>query len=241
MIVVMRKDCTEENVIQVQQHLGRVGLQGHLSSGQERTVIGVVGQTYPELQDELDVLPGVMEVVRISQPYKLSSREFQSQDTVVQVGEVAIGGGDFIVMAGPCAVENEKQIMETAHAVKGAGAQILRGGAFKPRTSPYSFRGLGVEGLKTMAKAGEETGLPVITEVLSQEDVDVVAEYADILQIGTRNMQNFILLEAVGRSGKPVLTAHSSMPTCRPAIARGTISTIPATAILLSPTRPPTA
>jgi 3-deoxy-7-phosphoheptulonate synthase len=144
-------------------------------------------------------------VVRISRPYKLSSREFKSEDTIVTIGNTSIGGDNFAVMAGPCAVENEQQLMKTAQAVKAAGAKILRGGAFKPRTSPYSFRGMGEEGLKLLAKAREETGLSVVTEVLSTETVDLVAEYSDILQIGARNVQNFILLEVVGRTHKPVL------------------------------------
>jgi 3-deoxy-7-phosphoheptulonate synthase len=144
-------------------------------------------------------------VVRISKPYKLSSREFQPSDTVVRVGNVSIGAGQTVVMAGPCSVESEEQVVKTAKAVQAAGAHLLRGGAFKPRTSPYSFRGYGEDGLKMLATARAETGLPVITEVLSVRDVDLVAEHADILQIGARNMQNFILLEEAGRTGKPVV------------------------------------
>ncbi|MBI2871736.1 MAG: 3-deoxy-7-phosphoheptulonate synthase [Chloroflexi bacterium] len=206
MIVVMQKDCTEKQIEEVQRRIEERGLKGHLSKGTERTVIGVVGQTYPELRDELELLNGVLEVVRISRPYKLSSREFQPEDTVVRVGNVAIGGDkDFAVMAGPCSVESREQVLATARAVKAAGAAVLRGGAFKPRTSPYSFRGLGQEGLEYLAEARAETGLPVITEVMSPGDVELVARYADILQIGTRNAQNFNLLEEVARSGKPVL------------------------------------
>ena len=162
MIVVMQLECTAKEIQGVQEHLDKRGLQGHLSKGVERIVIGVVGQTYPELQDELEVLAGVREVVRISRPYKLTGREFQPSNTVIRVGGVTIGGGELVVFAGPCAVESEEQLMSTARAVKAAGATVLRGGAFKPRTSPYSFRGLGEEGLKLLALARQETGLPVI-------------------------------------------------------------------------------
>ena len=206
MIVIMRTGCTPEELQGVQQHIDSIGLQGHLLQGTERTVIGVVGQTYPELQDELEILAGVSEVLRVSKPYKLSGREFKPEDTVVHVGNAAIGGDNpLVVMAGPCAVESYDQMMTTARGVKAAGAQILRGGAFKPRTSPYSFRGLGEEGLKYLAEARDETGLPVVTEVLAPSDVDLVARYADILQIGARNAQNYNLLEEVARAGKPVL------------------------------------
>ena len=205
MIVVMRKDSTEEQLEGVRKRIEGHGLTAHLSEGVERTVVGVLGQTYRELKDELEVLPGVMEVVIISKPYKLSSREFKSSDTVVKVGDVAIGGSEVVVIAGPCAVEDEEQVLSTARAVKAAGAKILRGGAFKPRTSPYSFRGMGVQGLQLLAKARKETGLPIVTEVMSSEDVGMVAEYADILQVGTRNSQNFNLLDAVGKVKKPVL------------------------------------
>ena len=205
MIVVMRKSCTEEELDGVRKRIKEHGLGDHVSRGVERTVVGVVGQTFPELKDELQQLPGVSEVVPISKPYKRSSREFQPVDTVVTLDDVTIGGKDLVVMAGPCAVESEEQLMVTAHAVKAAGAKVLRGGAFKPRTSPYSFRGLGVQGLRLLADAREETGLKVITEVMAPEDVGLVAQYADILQVGTRNMQNYRLLDAVGESGKPVM------------------------------------
>ena len=205
MIVIMNIGCTKEDIDGVQKHLIDRDLSGHLSEGVERTVIGVVGQTYPELRDELEVLPGVREVVPISKPYKLSSREFKSDDTVVKVGDVTIGDGTLVIMAGPCAVESEEQVVATARAVKAAGARIMRGGAFKPRTSPYGFRGLGEEGLKYLATAREETGLPVITEVMAPHDVDLVARYADVLQIGARNMQNFVLLDEVGKIRKPVM------------------------------------
>ena len=205
MIVVMRSDSSKEQLEVVQRRIESHGLRAHISEGVERTVVGVLGQTFQELKEELGMLPGVLEVVPISKPNKLSSREFKGEGTVVRVGDVAIGSAELVVMAGPCAVENEEQVLSTAQAVKAAGAKILRGGAFKPRTSPYSFRGTGVQGLRILAKARVETGLPIVTEVMAPEDVDMVAEYADILQIGTRNAQNFNLLEAVGEIKKPVL------------------------------------
>ena len=207
MIVVMKREAGEREVAQVLARVQAAGLQGHISRGMERTIIGVVGEvsTKPQLQETLERLEGVEEIIPISKPYKLSSREFQPRDTVIQVGGVAIGAGELVVMAGPCAVESEDQVLDTARAVKAAGASVLRGGAYKPSTSPYSFRGLGEDGLKILATAREETGLPVITEVMAPHDVDIVARYADILQIGTRNMQNFPLLEEVGRAHKPVL------------------------------------
>ena len=205
MIVVMRKDSGKEELNGVRERIEGNGLKAQVSEGVERTVIGVLGQTYRELKDELELMPGVLEVVPISKPYKLSSREFKPEDTVVRVGNVRVGNDELTVMAGPCAVEDEEQVMSTAMAVKAAGATILRGGAFKPRSSPYSFRGMGVHGLQLLAKAGAETGLPIITEVMTPEDVGMVAQYADALQIGTRNAQNFNLLDAVGKINKPVL------------------------------------
>jgi 3-deoxy-7-phosphoheptulonate synthase len=181
----------------------------------ERKVIGVVGvvQILPDLREVLELMPGVEEVVPISRPYKLSSREFQPKSTVIEIGGVTIGGNELVVMAGPCAVETEEQVMSSARAVKAAGANILRGGAFKPSTSPYSFRGLGEEGLKLLAKAKEETGLPLVTEVLTPGDVSLVVKYADILQVGARNMQNFILLDAVGKIEKPVMLKRGMSAT----------------------------
>jgi len=161
----------------------------------------------------LELLPGVDEVIPISKPYKLSSREFQHEDTVIKVGDVSIGGDTLVIIAGPCAVETEKQVLETARTVKEAGANILRGGAFKPSTSPYQFRGLGKEGLEILALARAETGLPLITEVLTPQDVDLVARYTDILQIGARNMQNFALLDEVGKVRKPVMLKRGMSAT----------------------------
>ena len=205
MIVVMRKDSTKEELDAVQKRIESHGLRAQLSEGVERIVVGVLGQTFQELKDELELLPGVLEVVVISKPYKLSSREFKREDTIVRVGDVAIGNDELVVMAGPCAVEDEEQVLSTARAVKAAGAKILRGGAFKPRSSPYSFRGMGVQALQLLAKAREETGLPIVTEVMTPEDVGIVAQYADIIQIGTRNAQNFNLLDEVGKIKMPVL------------------------------------
>lgn len=212
MIVVMRKGHSEKELSGVMARIKELGFSGHLSTGVERTVIGVVGRTYPEAKDMLEMLPGVEDVVPISRPFKLSSREFQPESSLIKVGNVTIGR-DLVVMAGPCAVETEQQLMDTARAVKAAGANILRGGAFKPSTSPYQFRGLGKDGLKLLADARKETGLPIITEVLSPQDVDLVAQYTDILQVGARNMQNFTLLDEVGKTRKPVMLKRGMSAT----------------------------
>ncbi len=213
MLVVMKKDSSEQELAGVMQKLTQSGLTGHTSKGVERTVIGVVGQTYPEMRDTLELLPGVDEVIPISKPYKLSSREFQPENTTVKVGDVVLGGDKLTIIAGPCAVESERQILDTAKAVRAAGACILRGGAFKPSTSPYQFRGLGKQGLEMLAMARAETGLPFITEVLTPQDVELVAEYADILQVGARNMQNFSLLDEVGKVNKPVMLKRGMSAT----------------------------
>jgi len=205
MIVVMRVGSTEKEIDGVLERLKELGFEGSLSRGVERTVVGVVGQTYPELADELAVLEGVADVVPVSRPYKLASREFRPEDTVIKVGNVAIGGRDTVIMAGQCSVDTEEQMMATARVVKEAGGHILRGGAFKPRTNPYAFRGLGEKGLQILAAAKAETGLAIISEVMDPRDVELVARYADILQVGSRSMQNFSLLDEVGRAGKPVM------------------------------------
>jgi len=206
MIVIMEPGATPEQIAAVQKRVEEFGFSTKLAPGAERMVIGIVGVPLPDtLKEALERLPGVEQVVRISKRYKLVSRDFHPVNSVIRVGDVAIGGDDVVVIAGPCSVESEEQIITTARAVKAAGAKLLRGGAFKPRTSPYDFRGLGEKGLKLLAKAREETGLPVVTEVLSPNEVDLVAEYADVLQIGARNCQNYLLLEAVGRTHKPVL------------------------------------
>jgi 3-deoxy-7-phosphoheptulonate synthase len=205
MIVVMKVGSSDKEIDGVVKRIESAGLKTHVSQGVERTIIGVVGQIFPELQDMLEMLHGVDEVIRVSKPYKLSSREFHPLDTTVKVGGVTIGGKEIVVMAGPCAVESEQQLFETAKAVKAAGANILRGGAFKPSTSPYQFRGLGEPGLELLARVKKDLGLPIITEVMSTGDVEMIAGYADILQIGARNMQNFSLLEEVAKTGKPVM------------------------------------
>ena len=211
MIVVMDANCSDSDLDAIQQHLAERGLAAHVSKGVERTIIGVIGQIDPDLEGELGVMSGVDEVVRISKPYKLASREFNPSDTVVEIGSsgVKIGGGELVVLAGPCAVESEEQVMATARAVKAQGATVLRGGAFKPRTSPYSFRGMGEDGLKILAAARDETGMPIITEVMSPLDLDLVSRYADVLQVGARNMQNYSLLDVIGQTDKPVLLKRS--------------------------------
>jgi len=205
MIVVMAADSSREDLALVQGRIEARGLRAQISQGVERIVIGVLGSLPPDLKDEMELLPGVREVLVISKPYKLASREFHPDNTTVVVGDAVIGGPDPVIMAGPCSVEDEEQMVSTAKAVKAAGATVLRGGAFKPRTSPYSFRGMGEDGLKLLEIAKQETGLPIITEVMSQVDVETVARYADILQIGARNMQNYNLLDEVGLTRKPVM------------------------------------
>ncbi len=213
MLIVMAKGSPEENLKEILSKLTQMGFTGHVSRGVERTVVGVVGRTYPELKDMMEMWTGVSEVVPISKPYKLSSREFQPQDTRISIGDTTIGGNEIVVMAGPCAVESEEQVLQTARAVKKAGANILRGGAFKPSTSPYTFRGLGEDGLKILAIASQETGMPIITEVMSAQDVELVSRYTDILQVGARNMQNFILLDEVGKAKKPVMLKRGMSAT----------------------------
>ncbi|PDW00203.1 3-deoxy-7-phosphoheptulonate synthase [Candidatus Chloroploca asiatica] len=206
MIVVMQTGSTQEQIESVLERLAEYDLRGHMVYGAERTVIGVVGAAIPPtLKEELEHFTGVKETLRITQPYKLVSRELRPMDTIVDVRGVKVGGERCVVIAGPCSVESEEQIMATARAVREAGASMLRGGAFKPRSSPYTFRGLGEQGLKLLAQARDETGLPIVTEVMTINDVDLVARYADVLQIGARNMQNYQLLEEVGRTGMPVL------------------------------------
>jgi 3-deoxy-7-phosphoheptulonate synthase len=213
MIVVMKVNATEGQVLAVQERIRELGFKDHLSPGAERTVIGVLGQVYPDLEGEFAALDGVDSVVRISKPYKLASREVKEEDTVVKVGPLEIGDGRLVIMAGPCSVDTEENVMETARAVKAAGAHMLRGGAFKPRTSPYAFRGHGEKGLEILAAARAETGLLVVTEVMDARDVELVARHADVLQVGSRNMQNFALLDEVGEAGKPVLLKRGMWAT----------------------------
>ena len=206
MIVVMGPNSTENDANMVLGHIEtKDGLKAHMIAGEAQNVIGVIGQIYPELQNELELMSGVGEVIRVSKPYKLAGRDFHPDDSIIKVGDVSIGGNEMVVMAGPCAVEDRQQILDTARTAKAAGARILRGGAFKPRSSPYSFRGLGEEGLRLLGDARDETGLPIITEVMNSNDVELVERHADILQVGARNVQNFNLLDAVGQIRKPVL------------------------------------
>ncbi len=205
MIVVMKTGATKEQVAGVRRAIKELGFKDHPILGDERSVVAVLGHVYPELVDELGVLDGVDSVVRISKPFKLASREVNPFNTVVRVGNVSIGDGNVVVMGGPCSVDTEENVLITARAVRDAGGHILRGGAFKPRSSPYAFRGHGEKGLKMLAAARDETGLPIITEVMDARDVELVARYADILQLGARNMQNFTLLDEVGKVAKPVM------------------------------------
>ena len=206
MIVVMGKESSPAELEEVKRRIeSHQGLKPQVFDGVERIVVGVLGSIPPDLKDEMELLPGVLEVVPISKPYKMASREFHPDSSKVVVNGVVIGGPEPVIMAGPCSVEDEEQMVSTAKSVKAAGAQILRGGAFKPRTSPYSFRGMGIEGLELLKTAKQETGLPIITEVMAIEDVETVAQYADILQIGARNMQNYNLLDVVGQIRKPVM------------------------------------
>ncbi len=214
MIIVMKKGVDEEKLDNVIEWIKSVGYRPHVSKGVERTIIGAVGDEREKVRlMAAENMPGVEKVMPILQPYKLASRETRDGNTVIQVGDVQVGGPSCIVIAGPCAVENENQLMQTAVAVKEAGAAMLRGGAFKPRTSPYSFQGLEEDGLKILAKAREETGLPIVTEVMSASDVGLVETYADVLQVGARNTQNFALLKAVGLSKRPVLLKRGMMTT----------------------------
>ena len=205
MIVVMKTDSSPDEIGVVVKRIEEAGLKSHISQGVEHTIVGVLGQIFPEMRDRLELLPGVEEVITISKPYKLSSREFHPENTIVRVNDLAIGSDEIIIMAGPCAVESEEQLLLTAQNVKAAGANMLRGGAFKPSTSPYQFRGLGKEGLKMLAHVSDKTGMPIITEVMAPNDVELVSSYTDILQIGARNMQNFPLLDEVGKIRKPVM------------------------------------
>ncbi|MFN8482510.1 MAG: 3-deoxy-7-phosphoheptulonate synthase [Anaerolineae bacterium] len=205
MIIIMRMGASQQEIADVLHKIETEGFRSHPIYGVERTVIGVIGDDRAKRPDAYERMPGVERVDRILRPFKLAGREFHPDDSVIQLNGHVIGGPEVVIMAGPCSVESREQIMEAAHAVKEAGATVLRGGAFKPRTSPYSFQGLGEYGLQLLKEASQATGLPVITEVLSTRDAPLVAQYADILQIGTRNMQNFALLTAVGGSGRPVL------------------------------------
>lgn len=213
MIVVMNQNADQKDIDAVIKKLEKLGFQIHISEGVERTIIGAIGDKTRLGGIAPEAMPGVEKVVPILSPFKLASRNFKEQDTIVQVGDIKIGGDSIQVMAGPCAVESKEQLMETAMRVKEAGATILRGGAFKPRTSPYSFQGLEEKGLELLAEAREATGLYIITEVMDTHNLPLVAKYADILQIGARNMQNFFLLKEVAKAGKPVLLKRGPSAT----------------------------
>jgi 3-deoxy-7-phosphoheptulonate synthase len=213
MMIIMRTDATQEQIAKVIERVEANGLHAHLSQGAERTVIGAIGDGRPVSQDQFFHLPGVDRILPISRPYKLASREFKPASSTFPIDGVDIGGDEVILIAGPCSVEDRSQLLETAFAVREAGAHALRGGAFKPRTSPYSFQGLGEAGLELLAEAREITGLPIVTEVISPEQVPLVVRYADVLQIGARNMQNYALLHAAGESKHTVLLKRGLMAT----------------------------
>jgi 3-deoxy-7-phosphoheptulonate synthase len=213
MIVVMQKGATPDQIQHMVERVESLGLKSHVIQGTERTVIAAIGEKRSDTKEALESGPGVAEVMPILAPYKVASREVKPEPTQIKVGSLTVGAGVLGVIAGPCSVESQEQILATAHAVKKAGATALRGGAFKPRTSPYAFQGMKEEGLKLMALAREQTGLAIVTEVMSTEDVPLVAHYADVLQIGARNMQNYRLLEAVGRSGRAVLLKRGASAT----------------------------
>ena len=209
----MRQGATTREIANVTARIEQLGRQVHLSEGEGRTIIGVVGDGRPVDREQIERMSGVDSTVPILRPFKLASRDFRPQDTLVRLNGFSAGDTGVIVIAGPCAIESRSQLFETAHAVKEAGAKVLRGGAFKPRSSPYSFQGLGLEGLKILAEARKETGLLIVTEVMSPERVPLVSTYADILQVGARNMQNYDLLHAVGASQKPVFLKRGMMST----------------------------
>ncbi len=205
LIIVMAKSCTADDIAHVIARLKAVGAEAHLSEGKQRTVIGVVGDRNAIQQLPWEAFPGVERAVPVLKPFKFVSREFQVEDSVVDVGGVPVGGGHFVAIAGPCAVETREQLFASAEAVAKAGAKILRGDAFKPRTSPYSFQGLAEKGLELMAEAREEFGMPFVAEAVDPRDVELVSSYADLIRVGTRNMANFTLLSELGRQDKPVM------------------------------------
>jgi 3-deoxy-7-phosphoheptulonate synthase len=214
MIIICEAKATEAQIGAIQQKIHDAGLVIHRSDGVEYTVLGVVGDRNRLDVGAVSMMPGVRDVVMVSTPYKLASREFHPEDSIVRVGEsILVGGMDVAVMAGPCAVENEEQIEASAQFVAASGAQILRGGAFKPRSSPYSYQGLGIEGLKLLRQAADRYGLAVVTEVMTIEQIETIVDYADLLQVGARNMQNYPLLTALGHSGKPVLLKRGMSAT----------------------------
>jgi 3-deoxy-7-phosphoheptulonate synthase len=215
MLVVMKQHATQDEVDGVVEKIRALGLTPHAIPGAQRVAIGITGNKGSLDPSLFEILPGVAEAIRVSQPFKLVSREVKEEDTVIDVGGVPLGGGKLAIMAGPCSVESKEQVLEAAHAVKAAGARFLRGGAFKPRTSPYEFQGLAEEGLRLLALAREETGLKIVTEVMDVETLPMVADYADVLQIGARNMQNFSLLKVLGDVKRPILLKRGPSATIR--------------------------
>ena len=216
MIISMKRHATREEIDEVRARVEHFGYKVHSIEGEERVVIGVVGVgDVAACLESIEAMPQVEKVVRISAPYKFVSKEFRKQKTRIRANGIEIGGDEFVVMAGPCSVESEKQIMQAAEGVAKAGAKMLRGGAFKPRTSPYDFQGMEEEGLKLLRKAKDVTGLAIITEVMTDRDVDLVAKYADVMQVGARNMQNFMLLKALGKCGRPVLLKRGLSSTVK--------------------------
>jgi len=205
MMIIMRADASQKEIDAVVKRVQAHGLQAHISAGSERTIIGAIGDGRPVDRDQFLFLSGVDRIVPILRPYKLASREFKPEDSVFPIDGVVIGGRDIVIIAGPCSVEDRSQWLEIAHAVREAGAHALRGGVFKPRTSPYAFQGLGEAGMELLAEARRQTGMPIVSEVMREEQIPILVQYADVLQVGARNMQNFALLHAVGESQHPVL------------------------------------
>ncbi|MBI5894318.1 MAG: 3-deoxy-7-phosphoheptulonate synthase [Deltaproteobacteria bacterium] len=215
MIVVLRPDATKKEIDHIIERIKQLGLSVHISKGKERTILGAIGDESILEEHPIDMLPGIEKVMPILKPYKLVSREFQKEDSIINVDGIKIGGKQIQVIAGPCSVETREILINTAQRIKKAGAKFLRGGAFKPRTSPYAFQGLGEEGLLFLLEAKKKTGLPIVTELLDPRDTEVVYEYADIIQIGARNMQNFRLLTEVGKLDKPVLLKRGLSATIK--------------------------
>src|ERR1700690_4178819 len=215
MIVNMSEKATEQEIPPISERIREAGYQPHVTRGVERTIVAAVGNGRRHEIEALQAAPGVENVVAIAQPFKLVSRQVKPERSVVNVGGVAIGGPEVVVIAGPCSVESRQQLLDTAHAVKRAGAAMLRGGAYKPRTSPYDFQGLGLEALKILREAKQETGLPVVTEVMSTEDVDIICEHVDMLRVGARNMQNFALLRRLATVNKPILLKRGPSATVK--------------------------
>ena len=214
MIVVMQAGSAEHHLSEVLERLQALGLKTSITVGSDQTIVGVIGSAIgPDLAVSIEAMAGVEKTLRVSKPYKLASKEFHPEPTRIKVRDFEIGGEEIVMMAGPCSIESEEQVLRIAHEVASKGARVLRGGAFKPRTSPYAFRGLGEQGLEFMAKAREQTGLALITEVMTPADVELVGQYTDIFQIGARNMQNYFLLEEVGRTNKPVLLKRGPSAT----------------------------